>query len=80
MSSAVNPSVDALEFNSFRASESVSSDCWMAGVGDTSPSSRMLRTYPLQVFGGRRCCSLSSWTATDQGQRDERSVIVISYT
>ena len=40
MSSAVNPSVDALEFNSFRASESVSSDCWMAGVGNTSPSSR----------------------------------------
>ena len=39
MSSAVNPSVDALEFNSFRASEGVSSDCWMAGVGNTSPSS-----------------------------------------
>ena len=30
MSSAVNPSVDALEFNSFRASESVSSESALA--------------------------------------------------
>ena len=37
---AVNPSVDALEFNSFRASAIVSSVCWIVGVGDTSPSSR----------------------------------------
>ena len=40
ISSAVNPSVDALEFNSFRASESVSSDWWIVDVSNTSPSSR----------------------------------------
>ena len=40
MSSAVNPSIDALEFNSFRASAIVSSDWWIVDVSNTSPSSR----------------------------------------
>ena len=40
MSTAVNPSVDAPKFISFRASVIVSSDWWRVGVGETSPSSR----------------------------------------
>ena len=50
MSSAVNPSVDAPEFISFRASEIVSSDWWRVGVGDTSPSSRSSRERRFSSF------------------------------
>ena len=43
MSSAVNLSVDAPEFISFRASEIISLDWWRVGVGDNPPSSRSSR-------------------------------------
>ena len=50
MSSAVNSSVDAPEFISFRASEIVSSDWWREGVGDTSPSSRSSEERRISSF------------------------------
>ena len=50
MSSAVNPSVVAPEFISFRASEIVSSDWWRVGVGDTSPSSRISKERRFSSF------------------------------
>ena len=40
----MNPSVEALEFNSFRASAIVPSVCWIVGVGDTFTSSGALRS------------------------------------
>ena len=50
MSLAVNPSVDAPEFISFKASEIVSSDWWRVSVGDTSPSSRSSRERRFSSF------------------------------
>ena len=50
ISSAVNPSVDALEFNNLRASAIVPSVCWIVGVGDTSPSSRSSKERRFSSF------------------------------
>ena len=50
MSSAVNPSVDAFEFNSLRASAIVPLVCWIVGVGDTSPSSRSSKERRFSSF------------------------------